>query len=322
MYCKNDYEALDRNHRLMAAMSSSSYKMCYENLQRQNATYNKEAKVRMEKLQGKNPDFLLIGDENYPIKLYDMTWPPLIIFYEGDKSLLDRPGVGMVGSRKATDYGQNITFELARSLAKIGAVIISGGARGVDTKAHAGALKESGKTICVLGCGLDIVYPYENEKLFKEIRDEGLILSEYPRGFSPQKWTFPMRNRIIAALSSEIIVTEAAQKSGSLHTATFAEELNRIIHSVPHPVTSANGVGNHLLIEMGARILYNKNSFIMEFIEKHMESINFRMQDLELKELNLSQSNLLKILGIYGEREKSITEISKRIMNIYEDKTL
>lgn len=322
MYNKNEYKAMNQNHRLMAAVSSSSYKMCYENLQRENMTYNKEEKIRIEKLLSENPEFLLIGDENYPSKLYDMAWPPLIVFYDGDLSLLNRPALGIVGSRRATEYGRSVTFELSRSLAKIGAVILSGGARGVDTMAHTAALKESGKTICVLGCGLDIVYPYENKKLFQEIREEGLILSEYPKGFKSQKWTFPMRNRIISALSCEVIVTEAAQKSGSLHTATFAEELNRIVHSVPHPITSYNGVGNHILIEMGAKILYNKNEFIMEFLVNYPESVKFRIQDLGLKELNLSQVNLLKILDLHQVKEKSITEIAEKIMSVYEDKTV
>ena len=322
MYNKNEYQTINRNHRLMAALSSSSYRMCYENLQRENMTYNKEEKNRIEKILSKNPEFLLIGDENYPSKLYDMPWPPLIIFYDGDLSLLNRPALGIVGSRRATAYGRNVTFELSRSLAKIGAVILSGGARGVDTIAHTAALKESGKTICVLGCGLDIVYPYENEKLFQEIRKEGLILSEYPKGFKPEKWTFPMRNRIIAALSSEIIVTEAARKSGSLHTATYAEELNRIVHSIPHEITSHNGVGNHILIEMGAKILYDRNEFIMEFLENNLRSIEFRINDLGLKEMNLSQSNLLKILGLSEGNEKNITKLTEKIMRVYQGETL
>ncbi len=313
MYTKTDYEAMERSQRLLAATSSSSYKTCHENLKSRERTYLEDEKKRSENLLSKNPRFLLIGDEDYPEQLYDMPWPPLILYYAGDITLVKRPCVSIVGSRNCTSYGRQITSDLSSSLAKLGVVIVSGGARGVDTLAHTGAMKESGKTICVLGCGLDVVYPYENQKLFKEISEEGLLLSEYPQGFKPQKWTFPMRNRIIAALSEEIIVTEAAQKSGSLHTATFGEELNRVVHSVPHPINSYNGMGNHLLIEMGARILYDKLGFILGYVENHPAVVMERIKDLKLYELNPTDQDMIKILGFSGMNDESIIFIVKRI---------
>ncbi len=315
MYTQKDYEAMERGHRLLSATSSSSYKTCYENLSRYERLYLDEEKRRSENLLRDNPYYLLIGDEDYPHQLYDMAWPPLVLYYRGDVSLLKRPCISMVGSRKCTTYGANVTRELASSLGKLGVVIVSGGASGIDTIAHTASLNESGKTICVLGCGIDVVYPYENQKLFAKISGEGLLLTEYPQGFKPQKWTFPMRNRIIAALSDEIIVTEAAEKSGSLHTATFGEELNRRIYSIPHPITSYNGMGNHLLIEMGANILFDPQRFILDYLKNHPEVVSLRIQDLKLNELRLTLQDMIKIMGLNGINEKTMRELLKENQN-------
>ncbi len=316
MYTKNDYETMERSQRLWAATSSSSYRTCNENLSNKESAYIKEEMRRSEEVLSRNPHYLLIGEKDYPEQLYDMAWPPLILYYSGDTALVKRSCVSIVGSRKCTSYGGQVTNDLASSLAKLGVVIVSGGARGVDTWAHRAALKEAGKTICVLGCGLDVVYPYENQVLFHKIAEEGLLLSEYPQGFKPQKWTFPMRNRIIAALSEEIIVTEAAKKSGSLHTATFGEELNRVVHSVPHAITSFNGLGNHLLIEMGSKILYDKMSFILEYVENHPKVIKDRIKDLNLFNINLTDQDLAKIMGFSDSNKESLDFILERIRKI------
>ena len=313
MFKQKEYGAMERKHRLLAATGSFSTKAGFSHLAHPEWPYQREEMKKSERLLKDNPNFLLIGDPDYPEGLYDITWPPLILYYKGDATLLKRAGVGIVGSRKCTAYGQKVTREFASALAKIGAVIVSGGARGVDTVAHEACLKESGKTICVLGSGIDISYPCENQGLFQQIGQQGLMVTEYPKGFKPERWTFPMRNRIIAALSQEIIVTEAAEKSGSLITATFGEELNRRIYAIPHDITSYNGVGNHHLIEMGARILFDRPQFILEYMENHPASIVQRIKDLALQDLHPSLRDLMKIFGLQGENEKNILQIVKKI---------
>lgn len=295
---KNVYKSIDRERRLKAALHSTSYRKCHDRLQQEGENYTEEEKRRIKNAIRENRSYVLIGDEDYPLKLYDMNWPPLILFYEGDIDLLRRPSVGIVGSRSCSGYGRRVTGLLSSSLSKIGMVIVSGGAKGVDSVAHAAAMKESGKTICVLGCGLDIAYPRENEVLFSEIRKEGLLITEYPRGFEPKKWTFPMRNRIIAALSDSIIVTEAAEKSGSLHTAAFGEEINRPIYVVPHEIFSSGGMGSNMLLEMGARVLYKKENFLEDLIDANGEMLWLRIQDLSLLDLHPTLDELGKIFGL------------------------
>lgn len=295
---KESYRQIDRELRLMAALHSADYRKCVRRMEDSGGSYSVEEKERIRRLIRSNRNYVVIGDENYPERLYDLQGPPLILFYDGDLLLLDRPSAGIVGSRRCSDYGRRATFEIASALARIGLVVISGGARGVDSAAHRAVLKESGKTVCVLGAGLDVVYPEENGALFEEIRQNGLLITEYPRGFGPKKWTFPMRNRIIAGLSDQIIVTEAAEKSGSLHTASFGEEINRIIHAVPHSIYSSAGRGSNQLIELGAKILYAKENLISDFLSEEMNILDYRIRDLGLMELNPDFSALEKIFGL------------------------
>jgi len=295
---KESYRQIDRELRLMAALHSADYRKCVRRMEDSGGSYSVEEKERIRRLIRSNRNYVVIGDENYPERLYDLQGPPLILFYDGDLLLLDRPSAGIVGSRRCSDYGRRATFEIASALARIGLVVISGGARGVDSAAHRAVLKESGKTVCVLGAGLDVVYPEENGALFEEIRQSGLLITEYPRGFGPKKWTFPMRNRIIAGLSDQIIVTEAAEKSGSLHTASFGEEINRIIHAVPHSIYSSAGRGSNQLIELGAKILYAKENLISDFLSEEMNILDYRIRDLGLMELNPDFSALEKIFGL------------------------
>ncbi len=255
------YMSLSRKQRLFAAFSFGTYtekrKMMFGDT------------VSPGNIRTGAEPFLLIGDEDYPEKLYDLSNPPLLLYYRGEKKLLKESAVAVVGSRAPSAYGLKITKNIVRELSLYNITIISGGARGVDTAAHRTALQDGNTTICVLGCGLGIDYPKENAELFKSISTSGLLLSEYPRGFKPEKWTFPMRNRIIAALSEDIVVTEASMKSGSLHTATYGVEINREVHAVPHQAESPWGQGCNHLIELGAGILYNSRDFSEDFRKRH-----------------------------------------------------
>ena len=314
---KEKYEGIHRQIRLMAALHSYDYKKCHHAMVEKQLNYSQDETRRITRAIKENRSYVLIGDENYPVKLYDLEWPPLILFYEGNLELVNRPSIGIVGARKCSVYGRKVTMDLAGSLAKIGFIIISGGARGIDTAAHKATLDENGKTVCVLGCGLDISYPGENAELFSLIKKEGLVLSQYPKGFGPKKWTFPMRNRIIAALSDEIIVTEAAEKSGSLHTASYGEELNRSVHSIPHEIYSDNGDGTNLLIEMGAHILYKKENLISDLLTRKPDVLLQRIRDLALLELNPSMDDLEKIFSLSHVKDLHWKEMLESNLKIF-----
>ena len=309
------YESIDREVRLMAAFHAWDYRPRHQSMMEKRRSYNAKERRNIAKMTEENRRYSLIGDADYPEKLYDMEWPPLALFYEGDLMLLKRPSIGIVGARNCSRYGRRVTEDLAGAFAKTGFVIISGGARGVDTATHETVLDEDGKTVCVLGCGLDISYPGENRDMFSRIRKEGLLLSEYPRGFSPKKWTFPMRNRIIAALSDEIIVTEAARKSGSLHTASYGEELNRPVHAIPHELFFEGGAGTNLLIEMGGHIIISKENILGDLLTKNPEVLLWRIRDLNLLDFNPTMEELEKIFSLSRIKEPYWKETLGKALN-------
>jgi DNA processing protein len=191
----------------------------------------------------------------YPDQLRDAADAPWALIGRGDPSLLSglEPfgAVTIVGARRATSYGREIARELGRELARAGMVVISGLAFGIDGCAHRGAL-DAGRTIAVLGCGPDVAYPASHRSLCRQISESGLVLSELPPGATPWRWTFPARNRIMAALAGMTVVVEAAARSGSLITADLAADLGREIGAVPGPVTSRASAGPNNLLAGGA----------------------------------------------------------------------
>jgi DNA processing protein len=197
-------------------------------------------------------------DDDYPASLHDAADGPWSIVARGDRSLLDglEPfgAVTIVGSRRATSYGREIARQLGRELAAAGMVVVSGLAFGIDGCAHRGAL-DAGRTIAVLGCGPDVAYPASHRSLWRRICEEGLVLSELPPGAPPWRWTFPARNRIMAALAGMTVVVEAATRSGSLITAEQAADLGRDLGAVPGPVTSRVSAGPNELLAGGACVV-------------------------------------------------------------------
>jgi DNA processing protein len=208
---------------------------------------------------------VVLGDEAYPPLLREIIDPPLALHYRGDLSLLLRPAVAIVGSRRASPYGVNAASQLAREIAGAGIVIVSGGARGIDAAAHHAALEARGATIAVLGTGIDVVYPKANRGLFRCIEERGLIVSEFPPGTPPKPENFPMRNRVISGLARGTVVVEATTRSGSLITARMAVEQGRDVFAVPGPVFSAKSEGTHRLIQSGAKLVHDANDILEEF---------------------------------------------------------
>lgn len=202
----------------------------------------------------------------YPPNLRHISNPPYTLYYQGDLEITRLPCLAIVGSRTATNYGRITAYKLAHELAASGMVIVSGLARGIDSEAHRGAL-QGGKTIAVLGCGLDIIYPRENKNLYKEIINSGVVISEFPLKTRPEPSNFPMRNRIISGLSKGVVVVEAKEKSGALITADYALEQGRDVFAVPGPINSKTSVGPNNLIKQGAKLITGIEDILEEYYD-------------------------------------------------------
>lgn len=211
---------------------------------------------------------LKITDDEYPQNLREIYDSPRSIYVLGNKEILNQTGIAIVGSRDATQYGKKISSQIAKELAEKGINIISGLAIGIDEYAHIGTLQQNkGKTIAVLGSGLDQLYPKENIELARRIiKSGGCIISEYPIGTKPDKKNFPQRNRIISAISQGILIVESAEKSGALITAEFGLEHGKEIFAVPGDITKKQSKGCNLLIRDGAKVVLSSQDILDEII--------------------------------------------------------
>ncbi len=216
-----------------------------------------------ERLAKAGAVFITAHDEGYPRLLKEIHDPPIGLYRKGGY-LFGQPGIAIVGSRRTTLYGQSVAKKLAGELARLGFCVVSGLARGIDTAAHEGALAAGGKTVAVLGCGLDIVYPPENLDLYRRIAETGAVLSEFPFGRKADKQTFPMRNRVVAGMSEAIVVVESDVSGGAMITARFAGEQGRLIFAVPGRIDQPTSAGCHQLIRDGATLLTGVDDILNE----------------------------------------------------------
>jgi DNA processing protein len=217
-----------------------------------------KAEAEIERVRALGAEVLLLDDGVYPQLLREIFDPPITLYLKGAwEECLEQPCVAIVGSRRCSTYGQNAASMLARDLAKRGVTIISGLARGIDAAAHRGALEAGGRTVAVVGTGLDQVYPREHRKLVEEILAAGgALCSEFPLETPPAPQNFPYRNRVISGLSLGVLIVEAAENSGSLITARMAMEQNREVWAVPGNITSRNSFGTNYLIKgAGAKLV-------------------------------------------------------------------
>jgi len=213
-----------------------------------------------------NIKLITYTSEDYPENLRHLSDPPILLYSKGDINLLKSSKIlSIVGSRRATSYGKSQASEFSKQLTSFGFIILSGLARGIDEFAHRSCLEVGGKTIAVLGNGLDIFYPQENRELQIEISENGLLLSEYPFQESPTVYSFPQRNRIIAALSRGTLVIEAEKRSGALLTANFCLDLGKDVFSLPGPVSSPKSFGTNTLIRNGAILVRTFEDILDEF---------------------------------------------------------
>ena len=245
---------------------------------------------------------LLFADQSdYPPQLLNIYDPPPLLFYRGDKARLQQAQIAIVGSRKPTAHAQKITFDMAQYLAQAGYIITSGLAMGVDKRAHLGALAQvdaeyQGRTVGVMGTGIDVNYPNHHDKLFSQIIEQGgCIISELLPHTQPHKHTFPRRNRLVAGLSLATIVTEATIQSGSLITARLTSEQGKQVFAIPSHIDNNNAEGCHHLIREGATLIYHPQQ-VLEDINSQLgyQSRNYNSSDnaeLNIEQANLSQSS-------------------------------
>lgn len=264
-------------------------------------------------LKKEKADYICLSDNNYPENLKKIPNPPIVIYTKGNKELLKelefKKSLAIVGTRRVTSYGKKVTEIFSTQLSSSEIIIISGLAIGVDGIAHEACLSVSGKTIAVLGNGVDLCYPRENMKIYNEILNKnGLIISEMPLGEKPSIGSFPSRNRIVAGLSDGILVTEGAEDSGSLITANFGLEFKRKVFAIPGPITSSLSAAPLRLIEKGAKLVVTSDDVIKELgvIKLVKKSINLSKH----KDLTKEESLIVNLLQ---NETLSFDEITRRL---------
>ena len=213
-----------------------------------------------------NPYFWTPADSEYPRLLLETPSPPPILYYRGTVELTEnlghKPAIAIVGTRYPTKYGRDWTRKISQTLTQAGFTIVSGMAAGIDTEAHSACLSAGGRTIAVLGTGVDEIYPASNRQLYHHIQQRGLILSEYPAGTKPDRKNFPPRNRIIAGLSRAVLIMEAPQRSGALITARYANEFCRDVYVLPGSLDNRQSLGCLNLLNRGAHVILGENELL------------------------------------------------------------
>ncbi len=220
----------------------------------------------LEQHSAKNPYFWTLADADYPRLLLEIPSPPPVLYYRGvvqpQENQGIKPMVSIVGTREPTDYGKRWTRKISTALAKHGFTVVSGMAAGIDTEAHRGCIEAGGRTLAVLGTGVDMVYPPRNRNLYEQIQQQGLVLSEYPAGTQPNRVHFPQRNRIIAGLTRAVLVMEAPSKSGALITAYQANDFCRDVYVLPGRLDDQQSIGCLGLLHRGAHVILNEGHLL------------------------------------------------------------
>lgn len=216
----------------------------------------------MERLAASGISVVTLADDGYPALLREIGSPPPVLFYRGQLLETDSAAIAVVGTRRVTSYGREMAFQIGQGLARAGVTVVSGLAKGVDGIAHQGALAAGGRTIAVLGSGVNRIYPYEHTRLAGQIADQGAVLSDYAPDRKPDAPNFPARNRIISGLALGVVVIEAPERSGALITVDFAADQGRDVFALPGPVLASGSAGTNRLIRDGARLVRNAEDIL------------------------------------------------------------
>ena len=262
-------------------------------------------------------------DEEYPDKLRNITPPPYILYVRGDITGLDEVlTIAVIGTRKEyTPYGKMVTSRFSSELARSGAVVVSGMAKGLDSVAAEGALRAGGRTIAVIGSGLDIIYPARNRDLAEEIVAHGAVITEYPPGSQALPEHFPARNRIIAGLSNGVLVTEAKERSGTNSTVRYAMEYGRDVFAVPGSIYEENYIGTHRYIQQGAKLTMNVNDILEEYpyaVRENPSAVNVRrtepQEKVEVRNIIIPQEKAEDVSDL--DKYKDLNDTDKRIVSL------
>ena len=241
---------------------------------------------------------ITLRDEDYPMRLKDIYDPPALLYVRGELRREDELAIAIVGSRKTSPYGRWFTEKIGQDLARHGVTVVSGMARGIDSVAHMGALQGGGRTIAVLGCGVDVIYPSENRNLFHQIIEHGAVLSEFPMGSPPEGGHFPRRNRIISGLSIGVVIVQASAESGSLITAGYALEQGREVFAVPGNVGAEGSRGTNQLIKEGAKLVESTEDILEEILPQwKREKEMLPKAETPLPDLSEEEMLLYRLLG-------------------------
>ena len=278
----------------------------------------------LEQLYKKNIHILCLGDKKYPKQLTNISDPPICLYMIGDPSLLEQPVSKMfaiVGTRKPTGYGLNITRSFATGLSDVGLTIVSGMAIGIDSAAHQAALDCQGKTIAVLGCGVDLISPPSNFNLYHNIiKHQGLVISEFPPGMTVQPGLFVARNRLISGLSCGVLVVEGAVNSGALITAKFAAEQSRDVFAPPSPITSSLSFAPNMLIKNGAKMVTSVDEILEEynihFAQKNIDALTEKLDRLAKQIINTLMAESLSPDDLSHSLGKPVNQILDQITNL------
>ena len=272
--------------------------------------YDPEEEI--DKLARYGVGYITISDKNFPKALKEVYDCPVILYIKGDLEVLNSVMLGVVGSRKYSDYGKNYSYKIARECAEAGVTIVSGLALGIDAFAHQATVDCMGKTIGVLGCGLDAIYPISNFHLGQKIiQNGGAIISEFPIGTPPMKQNFPARNRIIAGLSAGVFVVEAAERSGALITAYQAIEYNRDVFALPGDINRETSAGTNKLLQEGAKLVTCSEDILIELNVKMRSSVK------KILEIIPENDDEKKIIDLLRLDEMAVSEIiAKSGLNI------
>ena len=268
----------------------------------------------LKRIQEFGCQILTPADEAYPELLRQIYDPPIVLYVKGRLSAKDKNAVAMVGSRRTTHYGIETARKLAYQLAYVGVTVVSGGARGIDTAAHQGALSARGRTLCVLGTGINIVFPPENVELFERIAAGGAVITQYPFNRNADKQSFAIRNRIVAGMTLGTVVVEANLSSGALITANFAVEYGRQLFAVPGRIDSPQSKGCHELIKKGAKLCEGAEDVLSEF-EYLFPASNRPPSAAEtgtLPALELSENEKTIIDALSSNEEMPMDEVIRR----------
>jgi DNA processing protein len=271
-----------------------------------------EVEHELKRIRSAGVTLVRYTDTEYPARLRTISDPPPLLYVKGALSPIDERAMAIVGSRSASDYGRRVARDLARGLASYGFTVISGLARGIDGMAHETALNSGGRTIAVLGSGVERAYPPEHDKLYQRIAEHGAVISELPIGTKPMAFNFPARNRLISGLSLGVVVVEATEKSGSLITASLAIDQGREVFAVPGEVGSSRSRGAHRLIRQGAKLVETVDDILEEIAPQlPRQSVAATKHDARRLPQN-SSAAIQKVFAMLQERSLQVDEIIER----------